>query len=102
MHALTGAEREAVLQACHRPEFASLPPAQIVVRLLDEEDRYLASESTFYRVLRQADEQHRRGRAGAPRHAGPPRRHCADAPNQLWSWDVTYRTPSQRSPPARG
>ncbi|MGG4579684.1 IS3 family transposase, partial [Alcaligenes faecalis] len=89
-HALTDAERQAVLQACHRPEFASLPPAQIVVRLLDEEGRYLASESTFYRVLRQADEQHRRGRARAPRHAGAPRRHCADAPNQLWSWDVTY------------
>lgn len=89
-HALTEAERDAVLQTCHRPEFASLPPAQIVVRLLDEEDRYLASESTFYRVLRQAHAQHRRGRAAAPRHLGPPRRHRADGPNQLWSWDVTY------------
>lgn len=89
-HALSEAERQAVLQTCHRPEFASLPPAQIVVRLLDEENRYLASESTFYRVLRQANEQHRRGRAAAPRHLGPPRRHRANTPNQLWSWDVTY------------
>jgi len=89
-HALSQAEREAVLQTCLRPEFASLPPSQIVVRLLDEEARYLASESTFYRVLREANAQHRRGRAAAPRHIGPPRRHRAEAPNQLWSWDVTY------------
>lgn len=89
-NALSQAERAAVLAACHRPAFASLPPAQIVVRLLDDEQCYLASESTFYRVLRQANEQHRRGRAAAPRRLGPPRRHCADEPNQLWSWDVTY------------
>lgn len=50
-HALSDAERQAVLQTCHRLEFASLPPAQIVVRLLDEENRYLASESTFYRTF---------------------------------------------------
>ena len=65
-HTLNEAERAQVLQTCHRPEFASLPPAQIVARLLDEEQRYLACESTFYRVLRHASEQHRRGRAGAP------------------------------------
>ena len=44
-HALSAAERQAILHTCHRPEFASLPPAQIVVRLLDEENQYLASES---------------------------------------------------------
>ena len=72
-HALTAEERQTILDTCHRPEFASLPPAQIVTRLLDEEQCYLASESSFYRVLRQAGEQHRRGRAAAPRHKGPPR-----------------------------
>ena len=89
-HALSEAEQATVLATCHRPEFASLPPAQIVPRLLDEEGRYLASESSFYRVLRAAGEQHRRGRAAAPRNPGPPRRHRADRPNQLWCWDVTY------------
>lgn len=64
-NALSEAERAEVLAVCHRPEWASLPPAQIVPRLLDEEDRYLASESTFYRVLRAASEQQRRGRAAA-------------------------------------
>lgn len=71
-HALTPAERQAVLDVCHRPAFASLPPAQIVARLLDDEQLYLASESSFYRILHQAGEQRRRGRQAAPRHKGPP------------------------------
>lgn len=89
-HALTQSERQAVLHACHRREFASLPPAQIVARLLDDEQTYLASESTFYRILHAAGEQRRRGRQSAPRHKGPPRRHRTDHPNAVWSWDVTY------------
>lgn len=89
-HALSEFERATVLVQCHRPCFASLPPAQIIPRLLDEEGVYLASGSTFYRVLRAAGEQHRRGRAAAPSNPGPPRRHQASAPNQVWSWDVTY------------
>lgn len=89
-NALGAAERVEILHQCHRPEHASLPPAQIVPKLLDEEGRYIASESSFYRVLRAAGEQHRRGRAAPPRNPGPPRRHKAEAPNELWSWDVTY------------
>jgi transposase InsO family protein len=89
-HALSEAERQAILDACHRPDFASLPPAQIVTRLLDEEGTYIASESSFYRVLRAANEQHHRGRAAPPRAPGPPPRHMADGPNQVWAYDVTY------------
>ena len=55
-------EREAILTLCNSPEHAHLPPSQIVPRLADQ-GRYLASESTFYRVLRAADQQHRRGRS---------------------------------------
>lgn len=89
-NALSDTERAEILYQCHRPDHASLPPAQIVPQLLDNEGRYIASESSFYRVLRAAGEQHRRGRAAAPRNPGPPKRHQAQAPNALWSWDVTY------------
>ena len=89
-NALTQAERDQVLAQTHRPKFGSLPPGQIVPRLLDEEGLYLASESTFYRVMRDAGEQHRRGRAASPTQSGSPIRHQATAPNQIWSWDVTY------------
>ena len=95
-HALSEIERAAILAQCHRPCFASLPPAQIIPRLLDDEGVYLASESTFYRVLRATGEQQRRGRAAPPSNPGPPRRHKASAPNEVWSWDVTYLPTSVR------
>jgi transposase InsO family protein len=78
-----------VLEVCHAPEFASLPPSQIVPRLADRGE-YLASESSFYRILREAEEQHHRGRARAPRPPAPPPSHCARGPCEVWSWDITW------------
>ena len=86
---LDESERAAVLETCHAAEFASLPPGQIVPTLADRGE-YLASESSFYRLLRDADEQHHRGRASAPRTRRAPTTHRATAPGQLWSWDVTF------------
>jgi len=88
-HKLSGQERARVLSLCHRPEFASLPPSQIVPRLADQGE-YLASESTFYRILREADELHHRGRAQPPRPPAAKPTHCALAPCQVWSWDITW------------
>ena len=60
---------------------------------LADDGVYIASESSFYRVLRDAQKQHHRGRAKAPL-ASEPQRHVARGPNEMWSWDVTY-LPSQ-------
>lgn len=87
--ALTEQERLAVLDTCNRPEFRSLPPSQIVPILADRGE-YLASESTFYRILHDADQAAHRGRAQAPREVPKPRALEATAPNQVWSWDITY------------
>ena len=85
---LSDSERKAVLFAANQPGFASLTPHQIVPKLADE-GIYLASESTFYRVLKAANQHVRRGRAKAPK-----RRilttHRADGPNQVWCWDITW------------
>ena len=54
-----------------RSRRADLPPGQIVPRLADQ-GVYLASESTFYRVLRAHDLQHHQGRAKAPSTPRPP------------------------------
>ncbi|ANB01569.1 transposase [Ectothiorhodospira sp. BSL-9] len=89
-NALSPEEEQAILDVCNRPEYASLPPDQILVRLLDEEDRYLASVSTFYRVLRRHGQVAHRGRAKAPRRSKPPTTHQAHAPNRLWVWDCTW------------
>ena len=86
---LSADECHALLVVANSAEFGHLPPSQIVPRLADRGE-YLASESTFYRVLR-ANQQvrHRRAdRAAQPRHK--PRALCATEPNQLYSWDITY------------
>lgn len=88
-HALTDAERAALLAVANEPRFAELPPARIVPMLADE-GRYLASESSFYRVLREHDQAARRGRAQAPAASRPPTTHIATAPRQVWCWDMTY------------
>ena len=92
-HALSEQERAAILEVANAPHYADLPPAQIVPRLADE-GRYLASESSFHRVLRQAGQAHHRGRAKAPQASRKPTTHVARAPNQVWCWDVTW-LPSQ-------
>lgn len=80
--------REKLLQIANQAQYAHLPPSQIVPMLADE-GCYLASESTFYRVLREKNLLAHRGRAKAPRNNRPdPIK--ASAPNQLWSWDITY------------
>ncbi len=89
-NALTPEEEQAILEVCNSPEYAALPPEQIVVRLLDEEDRYLASTSSFYRVLRRRGQLAHRGRAKAPRRSKLPTTYRADAPNQVWVWDCTW------------
>jgi transposase InsO family protein len=85
---LSDAERKRILAVANSAEFASLPPSQIVPTLADRGE-YLASESTFYRVLRQAGQQQHRGRTRAPRRR-PVSTHQATSPNQLWCWDITY------------
>ena len=45
---LSDSDRQAILDVCNEPRFASLPPSQIVPTLLDE-GIYHASESSFYR-----------------------------------------------------
>ena len=86
---LSPEERERILAVCNTPAYQSLPPSQIVPRLADEGE-YLASESTFYRVLRENGQQHRRGRSQAPRQIPRPKGFKAEGPNQVWSWDITY------------
>lgn len=94
-NALTAAERAEILAVCNSAEFASLPPGQIVPRLADRYC-YLASESTMYRILRAASQQHRRGRSKPANRPAPPATHVATAAKQVWTWDITYLPSSVR------
>ena len=86
---LSASERAAVLDLCNSTEFASLPPSQIVPKLADQ-GRYLASESSFYRILRANGQQHHRGRAKPPVRRKPPASYKASAPCEVWTWDITW------------
>ena len=86
---LTLKEREEILAVCNQEAYQSLPPTQIVPLLADD-GVYLASESSFYRVLKAVDQLHHRGKAQAPQVVSKPAAHCATAANQLWSWDITF------------
>ena len=66
-----------------------MPPSQIVPILADE-GRDLASESTMYRILREAGQVQHRGRAAKAVRMAKPTSFTATAPNQVWSWDVTW------------
>jgi hypothetical protein len=95
VHRLSHQERQQILAVCNEPPYASLPPAQIVPALADQGE-FVASESSFYRVLHSHQQVQRRGRARPPQEPRPVPRRRADGPNQLWSWDITYLPTSVR------
>jgi putative transposase len=86
---LSELERKRLLTIVNSDEFGHLSPGQIVPRLADQ-GKYIASESTIYRVLKAENQLAHRGaeRPAQPRHK--PRALSATAPNELFSWDITY------------
>jgi len=86
---LTERERQAVIDCCNSPEFANLPPNQIVPKLADQ-GLYLASESSFYRILKQVNQLQPRGRRKPQKTIKKPTSYTATKPNQVWSWDISY------------
>lgn len=85
---LTEEERQHIVTTATQKEFRDLPPGQIVPKLADR-GIYIASESTFYRILRWYNMNQRRGKKREPVHHRPTPL-VATGPNQVWSWDITY------------
>jgi putative transposase len=85
--ALVPAERQAVLDVLHSERFVDQSPAEVHAALL-EEQTYLGSVRTMYRVLAEASEvRERRAQARHPVYTKPEL--VATGPNQVWSWDIT-------------
>ena len=59
-----------------------------IVPMLADEGIYLASESSFSRVLRAHGQTARRGRAKTPKAVRPPTTHIAGGPSQVWCWGM--------------
>ena len=92
---LTKEEYKSVVKITSLPQYADLPPSQIVPSLADK-GIYIASESTMYRILKNENMQHHRGRSKKSTKTKIPDTHIATGPNQVWSWDITYLNTSIR------
>jgi putative transposase len=85
--ALSKDERVGVLGILHEPRFEDLAPEEIYATLLDE-NRYVCSARTMYRILDEnAEIRERRDQLRHPEYKKPEL--LATAQNQLWSWDIT-------------
>lgn len=85
---LTEEERNMILTTVNSPAYQDLPPSKIVPLLADE-GLYIASESTFYRILREANQLTHRLTSRAATHKRPDA-YTAYTANQVWSWDISY------------
>jgi putative transposase len=85
---LTFEERNMILETANNADYRDLPPCKIVPLLADE-GRYMASESTFYRILRAENQlTHRQLSRSAKHHRA--KTYIAHSPNQVWTWDISY------------
>ena len=88
---LSDVERARVLAIANTDEFKDKTPHQIVP-ILAERGEYYASESTIYRIFREAKQVNHRHACRTPVERSKPKALTATAPKQLVSWDITYLT----------
>jgi len=86
---LTELERRRVLKIANELGYANLSPNKIVPKLADEGE-YIASESTFYRILKENNQLHHRVKSKPVRNVIRPKALIAKAPNEIYTWDITY------------
>lgn len=87
-HALSSEERTQVRDVLNSERFMDQAPRQVYAALLDE-GTYLCHWRTMYRILSAHNEVRERRRLRRhPVYKKPEL--LATAPNQVWSWDITY------------
>jgi len=93
-NSLSEEEKMLIIAVSTSPRFKDLSPAQIVPILADT-GVYLASEASFYRILRKNKLLAHRSKSEPSRNSKP-KEYVATGPNQVWSWDITYLRSSIR------
>ena len=85
--ALNPVERAEVITTLSSERFVDCAPAAVHAVLLDEE-KYLCSVRTMYRILHENSAvRERRAQRRHPTYEAP--QLLATCPNQVWSWDIT-------------
>ena len=85
---LSEEERAMALETANNKTYKNLPPSKIVPLWADD-GKYLCSESTHYRILRDEDQLKDRRGSRPPVHHKP-KEFEACAANQVWTWDISY------------
>ena len=85
---ITDEERKLILKTANNEVYRDLPPSKIVPLLADD-GQYIASESTFYRILREEKLLTHRTTSQPAKHHRP-EAYVAHGPNQVWTWDISY------------
>lgn len=88
MNKLTQEQRNMIISTVNNATYRDLPPCKIVPLLADA-GQYIASESTFYRILRAENQLAHRLASRSVKHHRP-EAYEANGPNQVWTWDISY------------
>ncbi len=92
---LTPEEEQNIIDLCCNNKYRDDNPYKIHASLLDE-GTYIASISSFYRVLRKNMLIKNRSKVRQGYHHSTPPEKKATGPNQVWCWDITYLTTEVR------
>lgn len=85
---LSNEEKEKIIEVATSKEYQDDSPWSIVAKLADKGE-YIASESSFYKILKERKLLAHRGKS-KPAERKKPDALVADEPNKIWSWDITY------------
>lgn len=88
-NALTKEEEDAILERYNQKDVRDKSITQAFYHLLNNET-YLASESTVYRIFRKKNLLKGRRGVSKSKKRHRPKHYVATAPNQIWCWDITY------------
>jgi putative transposase len=86
--ALSEAEQQAVREVLNSERFQDCSPYEVYAALLDDDQIYMCSISTMYRILVAHDEVRERRRQLRHPEAAKPQL-VAQKPGEIWSWDIT-------------
>lgn len=86
---ITKDERQHIIRICNSTEFCEMTPNQIVP-ILAERACYIASERTFYRILKEENQLAHRQKSKPKTPRNKPKALCASGPRQIITWDITY------------
>jgi putative transposase len=93
-NSLSEVEKKLIIAVSTSPQYRDLSVSQIVPILADA-GVYIASEASFYRILRENKLLAHRNKA-KPFRNSKPKEYVSTGPNQVWSWDITYLRSSVR------